>query len=197
MDKMAYSEEQLIQDLRKGDRNAFRILVESYQAKVLNTCNGFLHNQQDAEDTAQEVFLEVFRSIGSFRETSRLGTWIYRIAITKSLDHLRRMKRKKRMSKLVQLFGTEIGDAEEPADTSNPQEFLEDEERARILKSAVDSLAENQRIALTLHRYEGFQYSEIAEIMGISLSSVESLLHRAKKNLQKILYKYYKDQQDI
>ena len=107
------------------------------------------------------------------------------------------MKRKKRMSKLVQLFGTEIGDAEEPADTSNPQEFLEDEERARILKSAVDSLAENQRIALTLHRYEGFQYSEIAEIMGISLSSVESLLHRAKKNLQKILYKYYKDQQDI
>ena len=195
--KMDNSEEQLIQDLRQGNRNAFRLLVESYQEKVLNTCYGFLHNRQDAEDTAQEVFLEVFRSIGAFRETSRLGTWIYRIAITKSLDHLRRMKRKKRMATLVQLFGKEIGDAEEPAETSTPHEILEDEERAKILKSAVDSLPENQRIAITLHRYEGFQYSAIAEIMGISLSSVESLLHRAKKNLKKILYIYYEKQQDI
>ncbi len=194
---MEYSENTLITALKNGDRNAFRVLVHEYQQKVLNTCYGFLHNRQDAEDTAQEVFLEIFRSIRSFHESSRLGTWIYRIAITKSLDLLRRMKRKKRAAVLVQIFGKERGVSAEPIDATNPHQLLENKERARILKGAVDTLPENQRIALTLHRYQGLPYNEICDIMGLSLSSVESLLHRAKKNLEKKLYKFYIQQQDF
>jgi RNA polymerase sigma-70 factor (ECF subfamily) len=171
--------------------------VQQYQERVVNTCYGFLHNRQDAEDTAQEVFLEIFRSIRSFQETSRLGTWIYRISITKSIDHLRKMKRKKRMAALVSFFGTGKEDIAEPAGSEDPHSLMEEKERALILKNAVDTLAENQRIALTLHRYQGFKYEEIAEIMGISLSAVESLMHRAKKNLQKILFNYYAKQQEI
>jgi len=194
---MANSEDILISQLKHGDRQAFRTLVDQYQGKVLNTCYGFLHNRQDAEDTAQEVFLEIFRSISSFHESSSLGTWIYRISITRSLDHLRRMKRKKRMAVLVRLIGREKGDAEEPINTENPHDQLEEKERVLILRKAVEKLADNQRIAVTLHRYQGFKYEEIAGIMDISMSAVESLLHRAKKNLQKILYNYYAKQQEI
>jgi len=194
---MELSEERIVARLKTDDREAFRILVERYQDRVINTCYGFLHNRQDAEDTAQEVFLEIFRSIGSFRESARLGTWIYRIAIAKSLDLLRKMKRKKRLAVLVRFFSDENSAGEEPVETTNPHRLLEEKERAQILKAGVDSLVENQRIALILHRYQGFQYNEIAEIMGISLGAVESLLHRAKKNLQKNLYKYFERQQDF
>ncbi len=74
---------------------SFRSLVAEHQEMVINTCYRFVFNREDAEDLAQDVFIEVYRSLEQFREEARLSTWIYRIAVTKSLDHLRRLKRKK------------------------------------------------------------------------------------------------------
>jgi RNA polymerase sigma-70 factor (ECF subfamily) len=182
----------LVQQIISGDPDAFKQLVEHYQHKVVNTCYGFVHHKEDAEDIAQEVFIEVSRSIANFRAESQLSTWIYRIAVTKSLDFLRKQKRQKRLEYIRNMLGLDNQVEQIPAPQSaNPQTILENQERARILQHAVDSLAENQKIAITLHKYEGFSYQEIAEIMGTSVSAVESLIHRAKNNLQKKLYHYY------
>jgi RNA polymerase sigma-70 factor, ECF subfamily len=185
----------LLQQIASGHTGAFQQLVEQYQSKVLNTCYGFVHHQEDAEDLAQEVFLEVYQSLAQFRAEAQLSTWIYRIAVTKSLDFLRRQKRKKRFGYLRQILGLDDPVAQIPAPPdANPQVALENQERARILQQAVESLAENQKIAITLNKYEEFSYQEIADIMGVSVAAVESLIHRAKQNLQKKLSQYYAQQ---
>lgn len=180
--------------LKTRQAAAFQELIERYQYRVVNTCYGFVHNREDAEDIAQEVFLEVYQSIEKFRGDAKLSTWIHRISVTKSLDFLRKHNRKKRFGRLRRIFGRDQEIDQIPAPAShNPHRHLEQQERARILKQAVDSLPENQRIAITLHKYDGFSYKDAADIMGTSVSSVESLLHRAKKNLQKRLSAYYEN----
>jgi len=184
--------ETLQQRLQRGDSEAFQEFVTHYRHRVINICYGFAHNREDAEDIAQEVFIEVYQSIEKFRGEAKLTTWIHRISVTKSLDFIRKKTRKKRFGKLRSIFGHDKEVEQLPAPASEtPQKILEQQERARVLKQAVDSLAENQRIAITLHKYEGFSYKEVADIMNTSVSSVESLIHRAKKNLQKKLSGYY------
>lgn len=182
---------ELLLSLKQGDEKAFKTLVDAFQHKVYNTCLGILKNEQDADDLAQEVFIEVYRSIGSFKEESGLGTWIYRIAVNKALELIRSRKRQKRFGWLTSLFGKEDLYGERHADFTHPGVQLENKERSNILFQKIDQLADNQKIAFTLHKVEGLSYSEIAEVMELSISSVESLMHRAKKNLRKSLEKYY------
>lgn len=173
----------------------FKFLVENTQEKVRNTCLRFVNNSEDADDIAQEVFIQVYDSLSHFRNESQLSTWIYRIAVNKSLDFLRKKKRKKRFAQLISLFGYEE-DREEidyPA-TGNPQNDMENKERKQILDWAVDELPDNQKTAIVLSKYEGFNNKEIADIMNLSLSAIEALIHRAKKNLHNRLYKYFKKQ---
>ena len=185
-------ENELVSLLKAGDIEAFRSLVEQHQNRVLNICFGFFKNRQDAEDTAQEVFIEVHRSIADFRGGSKLSTWIYRIAVTKSLDLIRKKNRKRRPSSIQKGSGTHDEIEQVPAPQSNgPESRMESRERAHILKSAVDSLATAQKVAITLSKYEGFSNSEISEIMAISVPAVEALIHRAKAKLKKKLYRYY------
>lgn len=179
-----------IEALQNGNTEAYRLLVETYQDQVVNTCYGFVQKREDAEDLAQEVFIEVFRSVNKFRKDAQLSTWVYRIAVNKSLEYIRYHKRKKRFAWRQSL--SNMTEAEEPASFSDhPGMSLEQKERAGILMSKIALLPENQRIAFTLNKIEDLAYKEIAEIMNLSLSSVESLMHRAKKNLRKHLQKLY------
>jgi RNA polymerase sigma-70 factor (ECF subfamily) len=183
----------LVLALKQGEEEAFRKLVEEYQDRVFSTCLNFLHNREDAEDIAQEVFIEVFHSIDRFREEASLSTWLYRIAVSKSLDQLRKQKSKKRFGYIRSLFGVEEEEKNFPASNmANPHHQLENEERRQVLMMAINGLPENQRIAFTLHKIEDLSQQEIGGIMDISLSSVASLVHRAKKNLHKSLFQYYK-----
>ncbi|GAB4376945.1 MAG: RNA polymerase sigma factor [Calditrichia bacterium] len=170
----------------------FRSIVETHQEKVRNTCFRFVRNREDADDLAQEVFVQVYESLSHFRAESELSTWIYRIAVNKSLDFLRKKKRKKRWAQLTSLFvaGEEQGEIIIPA-RDNPHRELEDRERKQVLEAALEKLPENQRTAIVLSKYEGFSNKEIAEIMDLSLSAVEALNHRAKQNLHKQLHKYF------
>ncbi|HLF34034.1 MAG TPA: sigma-70 family RNA polymerase sigma factor, partial [Cyclobacteriaceae bacterium] len=104
--KEMVSDSQFVGLLRRGDEQAFRQLVEEYQDKVYNTCLGFVRNEEEADDLAQEVFVEVFSSVQSFRGDSKLSTWIYRIAVTKSLELIRSKKRKKRFAVLKSVFSS-------------------------------------------------------------------------------------------
>lgn len=187
--------EELVRRLKAGDRSAFRELVEEHKNRVYNTCLGFLKNRHDAEDVSQEVFIQVHESIQYFREEAQLTTWLYRIAVTKSLELIRYRKRKKRKN----FFRALSGEDDQPDDYGSEDAFnhpglaLEQKERADILFRTIETLAEKQRVAFTLHKIEGLSYKKIAEVMETSLPAVESLIHRAKENLKKRLYEYYRE----
>lgn len=183
------NEQDLILGLRKGDETAFKYLVDTYQDRVFNTALGIVQNAEDAEDVAQEVFIQVYRSISSFKGESKLSTWLYRIATTRSLDLLRSKKSKKRFGILQRLFGEGDEPELEIPDFNHPGITLEKKENAARLFKAIRQLPENQKIAFTLHKLEDLSYQEVSEIMQTSLPAVESLMHRAKQNLRKMLEK--------
>lgn len=183
----ALNEQILIERLKAGDQTAFRDMVEARQGLVFNTVIGFLQNQEDAEDVTQEVFIKVFESIGQFKGESAFTTWLYRIAVTSALEFLRKKSRKKRSGFITRLFGDGNDPVTDPPDFVHPGVRLDQRENARMLFTAMQQLPENQRIAFTLHKVEGLPYIEVASVMGLSVSAVESLLHRSKQNLRKLL----------
>ncbi|MER3498261.1 MAG: RNA polymerase subunit sigma-70 [Chitinophagaceae bacterium] len=182
----------LIEKLKRGDEEAFKQIVESWKDLVYNTAIGFLQNAQDAEDITQEVFLEVFESVKNFKAEAKFTTWLYRITVSKALDHLRRKKRKKRFAFVQSLFGPNNETVVEKPDFNHPGIKLDNKERAAILFKAIDRLPENQKTAFTLHKIEGLSYQEISEVMNTTVSAIESLIHRARQNLKKWLTDYYK-----
>lgn len=183
----------LIEKLKQGDESAFKQIVETWQDMVFNTALGILQNEEDAEDVAQEAFIQVFESIKSFKAESKFSTWLYRVTVSKALDHLRRKKRKKRFGYMQSLFGANNETIEKP-DFQHPGVMLDNKERSAVLFKAIDRLPENQKIAFTLHKLEGLSYQEIGDVMKTSVSSVESLMHRAKNNLKKLLTDHYKNE---
>ena len=189
-------EQQFIEQLRNGDRGAFNRLVEEYKDVILNVCYGFVKNADEAEDLTQEVFVEVYKTITRFREQSSLYTWIYRIAVSKSLDTLKRKKSVKRAAffeKRVRSDSADLEMEQTPSVVLNPEAALEQKQQRLFINHCLNQLAENQRVAFVLSQQNGMSYREIAEIMGKSLSSIESLVHRAKTNLRKIMEESYHD----
>lgn len=188
------TESEIINKLQQGSEPAFKYLVDNYQKMVVNTCFGIIHNKDDAEDVAQDVFIEVFRSVHKFRSDSKLSTWLYRIAVNRSLNFIRDNKRHKWFQSFEDSVQTKTSHLEKATSSAvkNPEQELESNQRAELLHEAINSLSEKQKVAFTLNKYEDLSYKEIAEVMNLSVSSVESLIHRAKKNLQKKLYKCYK-----
>ncbi|MDP9230299.1 MAG: RNA polymerase sigma factor [Bacteroidota bacterium] len=185
----------LIEQLKRGDETAFKTIVQTWQDMVYNTAIGIVQNAEDAEDIAQEVFVKVYESIKDFKGESKLSTWIYRITISKALDHERRKNRKKRFAFIKSLFGTNNEVIIHPPDFHHPGVVMDNKQNASILFKAIKELPVNQRTAFTLNKLEGLSYQEVSDVMNTSASSVESLLHRAKKNLRKSLENYYRSQQ--
>lgn len=183
----------LINQLKQKDETAFRQIVESWKDMVFSTALGIVQSAEDAEDVAQEVFVQVYESISSFKGEAKFSTWLYRITITKSMDHLRKKKRKKRFAFVQSLFGANNEMVHDPPDFHHPGVTLDNKEKSAVLFNAIDELPKNQKTAFVLHKIEGLSYQQISEIMETSISSIESLLHRAKNNLKKKLADYYQN----
>jgi RNA polymerase sigma factor (sigma-70 family) len=184
---------ELIVQLQHGDESAFKKLVDEWQDMVYNTALGIVQNAEDADDITQEVFIQVFRSVSSFKGDSKFSTWLYRITLGKALDHEKKKKRKKRFGFVQSLFGAAESEQPHAVEFEHPGIQMEKKERAYELFSALKKIPDNQRIAFTLHKLEGQSYQEIAEIMSTTLYAVESLMSRAKSNLRKELKKYYEN----
>ncbi len=179
-------EKTLIAKLGNGDNEAFVQLINSYGRTVMNICYRFLLNREDAEDVSQDVFIEIFRSVSSFKGESKLSTWICRIAIAKSLDEIKKKNRKKRLYTIGKVLGLDkIINLSDKNDT--PVKAMEKAEDFRILLEFLNKIPESQRIAFTLSKIEGYNNPEIADVMQITITAVESLIYRAKKNLQELL----------
>ena len=189
------SEQKFINQLKQRNQNAFGQLLDNYEQKVFGTCISFIPNKEDAEDVAQEVFIEVFKSIHKFKGNSKLSTWIYKITTNKCLEFIRKKNSKKRFGFMQTILGNEI-----PLDKTgyftefnHPGILLENKEKLAIIFKAIYRLPESQRVVFTLAKIDGKSHQEIVEITGKSLSSVESLLFRAKKGLQEKLENFYKN----
>lgn len=188
-------EQNFINLLQVGNQTAFSQLLDNYQQKVFGTCISFIPNKEDAEDVAQEVFLEIFKSISKFKRDSKLSTWIFKITTNKCLEFIRKKNAKKRFAFMQTILGNEI-----PFDQTNyfteinhPGIILENKEKTAIIYKAINTLPESQKVIFTLAKIDGKSYQEIIEITEKSLSSVESLMFRAKKNLQEKLENFYKN----
>lgn len=189
------NDQEVLNLLLAGDPNAIRSLVDQFQPLVLRTARGFVRNTEDARDIAQEVFIDILTNLHRFRGQSGLSTWIYRITVNRSLNYLRGKKRRMAsFSHQSDSDGSKHGFVPEYSDPNakNPAEVLEQKEKSEILHQAIQSLPDKQQIAFNLAEYDDLSYKEIAEIMQVSISSVESLLFRARKNLQKKLWTIYK-----
>ena len=184
------NENEQIQNIKNGDKNAFRDFVDTYKKFVINICFKYVNNEDDANDIAQEVFIEVYRTIGKFRGDSKISTWLYRISTNWSLNFLRDNKKYSSLESYSkdQNYILNVSSDSIP----NPEQNTLNNEKANILDKAINSLPDNQKAAFILNKKDDLSYLEISRILGLSVKAVESLIVRAKKNLQKLLINYYK-----
>ena len=183
----------LVRGLKAGNASAFKELFDAYSSLVYSVALRMLQDRKDAEDVTQDVFLQAYKSLRHFRGESQVSTWLYRITVNLSLNFQRARKHRQQL-----FIPKAAGDSDPtegdrqisgfagPAD-ENPSIKLEERETGRIVQEAINSLPDQQRVALMLHHYEGLSYGEIAKVMDVTVASVESRLHRAKITLAKEL----------
>jgi len=172
-----------IQQLKNGDPSEFNLLVSSLSPKVLNLSYHLIGNRSDAEDLTQEVFMAVHEGIQKFKGESLISTWVHRITLNKCNEHLRKINRKKRKGIMIPI---DFISSEIKHESQSDAPLLQ-EEKEIVLQMALQKLPENQRMAFQLYNNEDLSYVEIAEKMQVSISAIESLLFRARKNLKNYL----------
>jgi RNA polymerase sigma factor (sigma-70 family) len=177
------SEIELIAQLRDGNEAAFKQVFEAHQDRIYNTILYMVQSTEEAKDLTQEVFVDVFLNIDNFKEQSKLSTWIYRLAINKALNHQRFKKAKKRLGIVLSIFN--LSPVDDAPDFVHPGILLENKELSEALYKAINALPDKQKTAFVLRQLEDLSYAEIADVMQTTTPSVESLLFRAKQNLQK------------
>jgi RNA polymerase sigma-70 factor (ECF subfamily) len=184
-------EQELIRKVATGDRAAFKQLFDSHSARVHNLLLRLVGNRDDADELTQDVFLSLWKHAESLRGESKLSTWLYRVAVNKAINF---KKRSGLFFQIRQLFSLE-GDDESiidrlpaaPADS--PDRQFEIKEAQIQLADLLGTLPHRQREVYLLHKLEGLSYNEIAEELHVTLGTIESLMHRAKENLQKVMLK--------
>jgi RNA polymerase sigma-70 factor (ECF subfamily) len=180
--------------VKRGDRVAFTELVEKYKQPVMNLVYRTLHDEAEAEDLAQVVFLQVYKSAKRYESRAKFSTWLFTIARNLCLNEIRRRSRHPADSLEEAHAEHEDQPRQQYEDKSSvaPPEKLLHGELAQKIEEALAGLPENQRTAILLCRQEELSYEEIAEILGSSLSATKSLIHRGRETLKEKLKPYLK-----
>ena len=181
----------LVARCKEGDRDAFRRLVQKYERRIYGIVVGMIRDREEAWDLTQEVFVKVYRHLGSFEGNSSLYTWMYRITVNLSIDYIRKRKE----------AGLEYDDARRhdgPVDMNGPMGKPVDTPPQRLLREelvgkvnlALERLSPKHKQIVILREVEGLAYQEIADVLGISIGTVMSRLFHARRNMQRVLEKY-------
>jgi len=168
---------EFVHGIVQGDEMAFEQLMQKYQQAVFNTIYRYIGSSDDVEDIAQEIFVKVWKNAKKFKAKSKFSTWLYRITVNHCLDY--RSKHRHNPVSLDEI--TAHGKVPESLQIS---ENHDQKRKVALVRKALSELPERQRIALVLAQYEGLLYKEIADTMKISVSSVESLIFRARRALR-------------
>ena len=181
------SDQELIQGVLARQRDALELLVARYQRKVIMTAYHLTGNMEESEDLSQDIFLEVINNLERFGQRSSLETWIYRITINRAINLTKKNRRRDFFGMLTRLSALKGKGAEEIKETDMEEEDYLYNEKRNMLYHSMEKLPEKQRIAFVLTKFEEKSYKEAAAIMDVTLSSVESLVHRATVSLKKEL----------
>ncbi len=173
---------ELLQRVAAGSIVAFEEIYNRYHRKTFNLCMRMLQNASEAEDLTQEVYIQLFRKIGSFRGDSAFSTWLHRLTVNQVLMHFRKRSVKNEKT-------TETGDIPELADTSNIARSKNPVLDRIDIDRAVEQLPKGYKSVFVLHDIEGFEHEEISRKMGISVGTSKSQLHKARLKLRGILKK--------
>jgi RNA polymerase sigma factor (sigma-70 family) len=174
---MVTNEEKVIEAIRLGDSQAYRILVNNYKDMVYTLCVRMVKNSMYAEELAQDAFLKAYKNIGSYRKESKFSTWLYRIALNTCLSALRKNK----------ISEVDINDDQFESEGNLGIKTLEEKDTSLLLKLAIESLKKEEQIVIQLFFLEELSIKEIAEITNISESNVKVKLHRTKQKLKEII----------
>ena len=178
-------DQQLIERIQRGDKNAFNLLVRKYQHKVVSLVSRYVNNPGDIPDVAQETFIKAYRAIPDFRGESAFYTWLYRIAVNTAKNYIVAQGRRPPDMDVDSQDAETYEGAESLHEVANPENLmLSDEIRAEVA-SALASLPEDLRTAITLREIEGLSYEEIAEVMECPVGTVRSRIFRAREAIDK------------
>jgi RNA polymerase sigma-70 factor (ECF subfamily) len=174
------------------DNAAFEQIYYQYSARILNLIYRMTGSEEVARDLTQEVFVKVYENIGKFRGESQIFTWLYRIATNHTLNYLKREKRYKWLNLLDKpisevLQENKIDNQFWAVGSPRPDRQMEKKQREQIVWKLIQQLSPKYRVPYVLNRYENLSYQEIADTLNLSLSAVETRIHRAKKELVKKL----------
>jgi RNA polymerase sigma-70 factor, ECF subfamily len=179
------SEQQLIQTAQTGDIEALSIIYDKYNRRVFNLCLRMIRDRSDAEDLTQDVFVQLFRKIHTFRGQSAFSTWLHRLAVNMVLMEIR--SRKSHRYSLVSI------EAKSEEDESVPEQFGCEDIRLRgsvdrlLLQDALEDLPPGYRLVFLLHDVHGYEHQEIAEILSCSVGNCKSQLHKARLKLRRLI----------
>jgi len=179
--------------VRDDDEAAFAELVEQYHQRLVTVMQHLVGRGDEAEDLAQEVFLRVFRSRKKYHPRAKFSTWLFTIANNLALNHLRSRQRKPTTS----FPGADSGPlGPRPAEQivegreGQPDRAMQERELASVVRDALETLSERQKVAVVLNKFEDMNYADIAQVMGLTTKAVKSLLSRARENLRLALQAY-------
>jgi RNA polymerase sigma-70 factor (ECF subfamily) len=171
------------------DITAFDMLVESHRKQIYQLAYHLTGNHEDADDISQEVFIRAYRSMGNFKGKSKLSTWLHRITVNLSINHLKREARHTHESSEDKILYSRL-DSPALSWKNNPLEDVEAEELARRIGEAIESLPLPERIVFVLRVYQELPYREIARTMDCPMGTVMSRLNRARRRLRDKLMDY-------
>lgn len=182
------SDAELVGAVLKGDQTSYRVIVDRYQGRVYAVIYGMVRNQEDARDLTQETFVRAYQNLSRFRVESGFYTWLYRIAMNTTIDHLRRQKKRAHEAFEDGVATRETGGVmSDGVHMDGPGKSLERKRLHARLLSALDELPEDQRQVIVLREVDGLSYKEISEVLEIPEGTVMSRLFYARKKLQHAL----------
>jgi RNA polymerase sigma-70 factor (ECF subfamily) len=180
-------DKELVLRVQQGDKSAFDLLVIKYQHRIIQLVNRYVKDPSEAQDVAQEAFIKAYRALGNFRGDSAFYTWLYRISINTAKNYL--VSRSRRFSD----YQVDVQDAEQIENApqlkamETPEYLLQNDEIVAAIKSAIEKLPEDMKVAIMLREFEGMSYEEIAEAMECPVGTVRSRIFRAREAIDEKL----------
>ena len=177
----------LVEQVQRGDKQAFDVLVLKYQNKIIQLVNRYVRDSDEARDVAQEAFIKAYRAIGRFRGESAFYTWLYRIAINTAKNYLVASGRRPPRSDIDAQDAEQYEGASGLKEYATPERLLQKDEIQSAIAEAIDDLPDDLRTAITLRELEGLSYEEIAQTMDCPIGTVRSRIFRARDAIDKRL----------
>ncbi|WJG10488.1 RNA polymerase sigma factor RpoE [Aliiglaciecola sp. LCG003] len=181
------TDQQIVEKVQRGDKNAFGLLVTKYQHKVAHLVSRYVKNSGDVADVTQEAFIKAYRALPNFRGESAFYTWLYRIAVNSAKNYLVSQSRKPPASDVDAEDADFYDGSDALKEQNSPERSLMSDELEKVLFDALDKLPEDLRMAITLRELEGLSYEDIANVMDCPVGTVRSRIFRAREAIDKVL----------